>query len=113
MEVFMLFGFPFIAFIYFIWFITVPCLIGEWNYPEPDIRKPLGLKIWSLSLSIFLALLPFFNISAILVSLIFLFVEIQVEGFNNVFERTPNILRSFIKFLNKELVKPKKNDSHK
>ena len=115
MGVFMLFGFPFIALIYFIWYVRVPKIIDDWDYSSSDSYKPIGLKVWTLMLIVIISIIPIVNAIAVGVSLIWMAVQISLEGWSGVFGKSnkPNIFTPIGKFLNKELVKPKKNDSHK
>jgi hypothetical protein len=115
MGVFMLFGFPFIALIYFIWYVRVPKVADDFDYYSPDEFKPIGLKVWTLMLIVSISIIPFANVACIFVSLIWLAVQISLEGWSEVFGKfdKPTIFTPIGKFLNKELVKPKKNDSRK
>jgi len=111
----MLFCFPFIALIYFIWYIRVPKVINDYNYHSSDSYKPIGLKIWTLILIVILSIIPIVNVVVVVFSIFWIILQISLEGWSEIFGKSdkPNIFSPIGKFLNKEIVKSKKNDSRK
>lgn len=58
-----------ISFFLIRWVATVPCLVEVTKHPTYTY-KPVGLKVWMLFLLIFISLIPWINLLAVVVVII-------------------------------------------